>query len=156
MQHTSGPLISMSKDLSPLRGVLLSDYKTGAKRPSVFLLWEVDYSNSLTRLGLVCICSSRSLAELRVKSMNSSSFWKDTNKQVRYTSEECEIDHLFASDMLGYDLQESKDYDQMAHQQLWWPSSDEARIERIRSSYLEKIKELQDRIKTLESKLENV
>jgi polyhydroxyalkanoate synthesis regulator phasin len=71
--------------------------------------------------------------------------------------EECEVDHyssMLYSEMMGYDLADSRVHDQIVHETLWYPMSDEGRIERIREAAREKIEALEKRVAELESELD--
>lgn len=127
----------------PEYGVLLKEFKSGSRRPSVYILWERTFG-SVDKLGMVCICSTRDLAEKRVRAMNSSTFWsrEDIRSAKRYLIEECEIDHLFAAEMMGYDIESDKSYDSMARSTIGY-FMDESRYENLRKYSRDRIEELE-------------
>jgi hypothetical protein len=134
----------------PEWGLLLKEIRKGHRRPSVYLIWEREIG-AVQKIGIVCICSTRELAERRVKGMNSSDFWSGSNftKPTTYMIEECEIDHLFAAEMLGYDIELDRTYDQMAQSNVaYWMT--QGYLERFQKAAVKKFEEYDARIAELE------
>lgn len=134
----------------PEYGILLKEFSSGSRHPSVYLIWERQIGNPIEKIGIVCICSTREIAELRVRGMNSSTFWGkgDIERPITYMIEECEIDHLCAAEMMGYDLNEDQINASMTRSEINW-FMDQGKFERLREAAAERISELKDALRNL-------
>ena len=138
----------------PERGVLLKEFDRDNRHPSVYIIWEREFGK-FEKIGIVCITSTREMAERRVQGLNKNDFWSGTNftKQTSYQIEEVEIDHMFAASMMGYDIEADKAYEDISRAGIWYPMSEEGRIERLKESAREKFEEMDGQIKSLEAQL---